>query len=63
MVSRAEDYRVEDKGKSITLHDLEGTLKSSETPQASLEERIQTHTEKSSSHIPSTRNSNETVVS
>ncbi|KAH9747507.1 hypothetical protein KPL70_004741 [Citrus sinensis] len=63
MVSRAEDYRVEDKGKSITLHDLEGTLKSSETPQASLEERIQTHTEKSSSHIPSTRNSDETVVS
>lgn len=42
---------------------MEGTFKSSETLQVSLEEQIQTHTEKSSSHIPSTKNSDETVVS
>ena len=54
---------VKDKGKSITRHDVEGTFKSSETPQVSLEEQIQTHTEKSSSHILFTRNSDETVVS
>lgn len=54
---------IRDKAKSTTHHDMEGTFKSSETLQVSLEEQIQTHTEKSSSHIPSTRNSDETVVS